>query len=98
MSMAPDKAVFTACAVTLTSTLAGTMAPTEYGGKGEAPSAKLLIGTALSFMGLSIITDVAPKVGVGLATCVAVTALTYYGVPVADNYFTTTPAKRKAAK
>lgn len=88
MSVPPDKAILTATIVTLASTTAGTMLPENYGGKGELPSARMLIGTSLTFMGLSIISDIAPKVGVGLAASVAVTALTYYGVPVADCYFT----------
>lgn len=97
MSVAPDKAVFTAALVTLTSTVGGTVAPEEYGGHGELPSARMLIGTSITFMGLSIITDIAPKVGVGLSVSIAVTALIYYGIPVADGYFNPqhTPKSRK---
>jgi hypothetical protein len=84
----PDKAILTSAIVTLTSTTAGTMLPARLGGKGELPKPKMLIGAAFTFMGLSIIGDIAPKVGVGLAASVAVTALTFYGVPIADTYFT----------
>lgn len=86
MSMAPDKAIFTSSLVTLSCTMAGTMLPDDLGGKGELPTAKLLFGSAITFMGLSIIGDIAPPVGVGLAATIAITALTHYGVPIADAY------------
>lgn len=86
--MDPGKAIFTAGLVTSTSVLAGTMAPKSYGGHGSVPSARMLIGLSLSFLGLSIMADIAPSVAVPLAATVSVTALTYYGVPVADKFFT----------
>jgi len=96
MSMPPDKAVFTAMAVTLTTTTAASILPSDMGGQGKLPPARLLIGTSFTFMGLSILTDLAPKVGVMLAASIAVTAVTYYGVPLADAYFTgNKPTKKK---
>lgn len=89
--MSPDKAVMTSAIVTLTSTTAGNFLPSTMGGKGQLPPARQLFGTAIAFMGLSILADVAPPVGVGLAACIAFTALTYYGVPIADKYFSDQP-------
>lgn len=73
--------------VTFGSTVAFTAAPESLGGKGELPAPRLLIGTGLSYFGLSILGDIAPRVATGLAIAMAMTALTYYGVPIANNYF-----------
>lgn len=88
MSVPADKAVMSAAFVTLTSTTAAAVLPEEYGGRGELPTAKLLIGTSITFMGLAILGDIAPQVATPLAAAVAVTALTFYGIPLADCYFT----------
>ncbi len=61
--------------------------PTDKGGHGQLPSTQLLIGTGLAYFGLSILADVAPSVAKPLAACIAVTAVTYRGIPVADKYF-----------
>jgi hypothetical protein len=82
-----DKTVFICSTVTLGSTLAWSMLPKEMGGKGELPSARLLIGSSLAFMGLSIMGTFAPKLATGLSVTMAVTALTFYGIPIADGYF-----------
>lgn len=95
MSIPADKAVMSAAFVTLTSTTAAAILPEEYGGRGELPTAKLLIGTSIAFMGLAILGDIAPQVATPLAASVAVTALTFYGIPLADCYFTGNCAKRQ---
>lgn len=84
--MNPDKAILTSMMVTLGSTTAASMVPDTYGGKGELPAPRLLIGTALAFFGLSILADLAPKLAIPLAASIAVTAVTYYGFPVASNW------------
>lgn len=86
--MKTDKLILTAGVVTLTSTTVAHVTPTKYGGRGTLPPPRLLIGTGLTFFGLSILGDLAPGVAGPLAASVAITALTYYGVPVMDNYFT----------
>jgi hypothetical protein len=87
MAVAPDKAILSATMVTLGSTVAASVVPTDHGGKGELPKPRLLLGTALTFAGLSMMGDFAPKVAVPLSACIAVTALTYYGVPILQSYF-----------
>lgn len=82
-----DTAILASATVTLASTTAASVLPDKYGGKGELPRPRLIVGTVLTFAGLSIVGAVAPAVARGLAAAVAVTALTYYGLPIADNYF-----------
>lgn len=84
--MNTDKIILSSMMVTVSSTMAASFLPDKYGGKGELPTPKLLVGTGLAFFGLSILGDIAPAVAGPLATAVAVTALTYYGVPVLDNW------------
>lgn len=86
----PDKVVLTAGILTLGSTVSASILPAQYGGHGQLPSAKLLVGTGLTFMGLSMLADFAPAVSGPLAFSVAITALTYYGIPIMDNFFTGT--------
>lgn len=85
--MTGDRVVFTSAMLTLGSTVGYSVTPIEYGGKGEAPSPKLLIGTSLSFLGLSILNDFAPNLASPLSLAIAFTALTYYGLPILETYF-----------
>lgn len=85
--MDSQKTVFTAAILTLGSTVAFSMAPVKMGGRGEIPSPKLLIGTSLSFMALGILGDFAPELAGPLSLAIAFTALTYYGLPIAESYF-----------
>lgn len=86
--MKTDKIILSSMMVTLSSTMAANVLPDKYGGKGQLPSPRLLIGTGLTYFGLSILGDVAPEVAGPLAAAIAVTALTYYGIPLMDNWFT----------
>lgn len=88
--MKTDKIILSSMMITLSSTMAANVLPTKYGGKGQLPSPRLLIGTGLTYFGLSILGDLAPSVAGPLAAAVAVTALTYYGIPLMDNWFTGT--------
>ena len=94
--MDTDKTILMCSTLTLGSTLANSMLPKEKGGKGELPSARLLIGSSLAFMGLSILGSGAPKIATGLSITMASTALIFYGIPLADAWFnpeTVTPPK-----
>lgn len=82
-----DNTVLTCAMLTLGSTTAAHVLPTDVGGQGELPPARLLIGTSLTFIGLSMLAPLAPKLAVPLSALIAVTALTYYGIPIADNAF-----------
>jgi hypothetical protein len=83
-----NSVIMSSAIVTLGSTTAASMLPKEYGGKGEIPSPKLLIGTSLSFLGLSILGGFAPQLANPLSIAMAFTALTYYGFPVLNKVFT----------
>jgi len=87
MSTPADKVVAFSAIVTLASTSAAAILPTEMGGRGELPTPRLLIGTALTFTGLSILADVAPAIAKPLSAIIAISALTFYGIPIADKYF-----------
>lgn len=82
-----NKVVLTSMIVTVGSTVVFSAAPSSLGGKGELPHPRLLIGTGLTYFGLSILADVSPRVATPLAAAIAMTALTYYGIPVLNNYF-----------
>lgn len=84
--MNTDKIILSSMMVTISSTMAASVLPDKYGGRGSLPAPRLLIGTGLTFFGLSILGDIAPAIAGPLAAAVAVTALTYYGVPVLDNW------------
>lgn len=86
--MKTDKVILSSMMVTLSSTMAASVLPERYGGQGELPSPRLLIGTGVTYFGLSILGDFAPAVAGPLAAAVAITALTYYGVPMMDAWFT----------
>jgi uncharacterized membrane protein len=82
-----DTIILTSAIVTLSSTTAAAVLPRSIGGRQEVPEARLLFGTALSFVGLSFLGEFVPQVAGPLALTIALTALTYYGVPLADNVF-----------
>ncbi len=84
--MNADKIILSSMMVTVSSTMGASILPEKYGGRGMLPSPKLLVGTGLTYFGLSILGDMAPAIAGPLAAAIAVTALTYYGVPVLDNW------------
>lgn len=88
MAVDPGRAVLYSTLVTMTSTVGASVLPEDHGGHGQLPSFKLLFGSALTFAGLSIMADITPGIAVPLSVAIAVTALTYYGVPILDSYFT----------
>jgi len=88
MPMPPEKAVLTAGLVTIGSTVIFNVTPEKLGGKGSLPTPRLLIGTGVTFFGLSILADIAPGIASPLAAAIAVTAVTYYGFPILSNYMT----------
>jgi hypothetical protein len=87
MPASTERVILNSSLVTLASTVGFSIAPKKYGGNGELPPARLLIGTSLAFLGLSILGDIAPEIAKPLSAAVAITAVTYYGFPVLDNYF-----------
>jgi hypothetical protein len=86
MTVPADKVVLTSAILTLGSTVAASTLPEQYGGEGKLPEAKMLIGSSLTFMGLSMAADFAPAVVSPLSMAIAFTALTYYGIPILDNW------------
>lgn len=87
MAVPADKIVLASALVTFTSTVAAEMLPPSVGGKGELPPPKLLFGTGLTFAGLSMAADIAPSFIGPLAAAIGMTALTWYGMPLIDNWF-----------
>lgn len=87
MSAPADKVVLSCAIVTLGSTVTASLMPESSGGLGKLPSPRLLIGTSLTYIGLSMMADFAPQLAAPLAITLATTAAIYYGIPVADNYF-----------
>jgi hypothetical protein len=85
--MDTDRVILASSVITLGSTLAHSMLPEKVGGKGELPSARLLIGSAMAFTGLSILGMGAPRIASALAITMGTTAAIFYGVPIADNFF-----------
>jgi hypothetical protein len=81
-----DRIILNSMMVTIGSTIAASAAPEDKGGHGELPSPRLLIGTGLTYFGLGILADAAPGIAAPLAVAIAVTAVTYYGVPVINSY------------
>lgn len=86
MAVPADKVVLTSALVTVGSTVAFSATPKKLGGKGELPQPRLLIGTGITFFGLAILADFQPSIASPLSLAIAMTALTYYGLPIADNY------------
>ena len=87
MNMDTDRLVLNCAVITLASTVGTSVAPSAWGGKGEFPHPRLLLGTGVAFFGLSILADFAPGVAGPLAAATAITALTYYGIPLLDAAF-----------
>lgn len=85
--MNTDKVVLNSMLVTVSSTVAASLAPTSLGGKGEFPAPRLLIGTGITYMALGILADAAPAIAGPLSIAIALTALTYYGLPILDKMF-----------
>lgn len=77
-----DKAIATCAFVTLGSTFGASVAPKEYCGNGKVPDFKLLIGTSLTFLSLSIMDNFSPKIATLLSASLALTAFSYWAVPV----------------
>jgi hypothetical protein len=73
---------------TVGSTMGASFLPERLCGRGEMPSPRLLFGTALTFAGLSMLADFAPKIAGPLSASIAITSLTYYGLPIMDAFFT----------
>lgn len=86
--MDTDRIILTSAMVTVGSTVGTSILPEHYGGQGELPSFRLLIGSALTFTGLSMLGEFAPEPAAGLAAAIAITALTYYGIPLLEKYAT----------
>lgn len=77
----------TSAMLTFASTVGASVLPATVGGKGTLPEPRLLIGGALTFAGLSMLSDFAPGIAAPLSAGIALTALTFYGVPLIDNWF-----------
>lgn len=84
--MNSDKVIFSSMMVTVSSTFSASVLPEKYGGKGELPSSRLLVGTALTYFGLSILGDIVPSIAGPIAAAIAITALTYYGIPLMQSW------------
>lgn len=93
MAAPTDKVILNSMLVTVGSTISASLAPERIGGQGQFPPPRLLIGTGLAYMGLGILGDIAPGIAKPLAITMAITALTYYGLPIMDNVFTTKGTK-----
>jgi hypothetical protein len=87
VAQSPDKVVLTSALVTLASTTAASAMPQSAGGQGEFPHPRLLIGTGITYFGLSILADLAPAVSTPLSVILALTAVTYYGFPILEKQF-----------
>lgn len=85
--MQADKIVLTSAIVTISSTVAASAMPESAGGKGEFPHPRLLIGSGITFLGLSILADITPAIAGPVSAAIALTALTYYGIPVLEKQF-----------
>lgn len=87
MSISADKVVVTCGTITLLSTTAHHMLPPLMGGLAEIPPARLIFGTALAFMGISLIADAgAEEIAKGLSLIIMYTALSQYGLPLMIAY------------
>lgn len=98
MAMPADKVVLTSGLVTIGSTVIFNITPESLGGKGSLPTPRLLIGTGVTYFGLSILADIAPGIASPLAAAIAVTALTYYGFPILSNYMSDDNVTEKKIK
>ena len=84
--MDSDRVILTCTMVTLTSTTAAHFLPKSMGGKGEAPPVRMIFGSAITFTGLAMVGEFAPEVATGLSISLALTAMTYYGLPLLSNW------------
>lgn len=82
-----DAVILTTAIVTVGSTFAASIMPEDVGGKGGLPAPRLVFGQALTFTGLSFLGAFAPQIATGLGVAIALTAATWYGLPIADNFF-----------
>jgi len=82
-----EAVILTSAIVTTGSTFGASVLPESVGGQGGLPHPRLIFGTAFTFIGLSILGQFAPEVAGPLALAIAVTAMTYYGMPLLDNAF-----------
>lgn len=83
-----ERAILNSALVTVGCTFGSSLVPSKYCGRGELPSVRLMVGTGVTYAGLSIMDDFAPSVARALALTIAVTALFYYGAPILQAYFT----------
>ncbi|HVI79881.1 MAG TPA: hypothetical protein VM715_17295 [Candidatus Acidoferrum sp.] len=91
-----DSVIIPCTLVTAGVMIAYEFAPKSVGGQGEFPPAKLLLGLGVTTMGLAMMGQFAPGVAKMLAVTVAVSAVMYRGVPIAEKYFASpTPEKVK---
>lgn len=79
-------AILTSALVTGGSTVARSMLPDDLGGRGELPSARALIGTAVAFTALSIFASFAPTFAGAWAILIGVIALLDNGAPILDKF------------
>ena len=84
--MANDRVVLYSAMLTLGSTVGKSMLPSKYGGQSGLPSPRLLFGSALTFTGLAILADFKPELANPLSAAIAVTAVTWYGLPLMEQY------------
>ena len=94
MGVPSDRVVLSSAIVTIGSTTAASVLPESMGGRGELPKPRMLIGGVIAFAGLSMLSDAAPGVAGPLAIAMAFTAMTYYGVPMLEAWFTENPKER----
>lgn len=91
--MKAQRIILMAALVTIGSTVGASIMPEDKCGRGQFPSPRLLFGSALAFAGLTIAGDFVPRIAAPIAASIAITSLTYYGLPVLDAYFTDKPCK-----
>jgi hypothetical protein len=82
-----DTTIFGCAILTVGSTFAASILPADIGGQGGLPAPRIFFGSVLTFAGLSFLGAFAPAIAKGLAVGIALTAVTWYGVPLADNLF-----------
>src|SRR3954462_10358828 len=86
--MADTDTTILGCAIlTIGSTFAVSILPEDVGGHGGLPAPRLLFGSVLTFAGLSFLGAFAPELATGISVGIALTAVTWYGIPIGDNLF-----------
>lgn len=73
--------------ITVGSSFGASMVPAKYGGRGQLPTPRMVIGAGATYITLGVLDDFAPGVARPLAAVIAVTALTFYGAPILAGYF-----------